>query len=832
MSDAVAETDLVRLRKLARETARGRGEQATTVHLLAAVWELGGPARELLDARKLDAAALLKAARSFDEEIGDALGEALGAARVVARRAAVPSHGAFRSNGTAGVRPAAAPAPGGIHVLVALLSSRRYAAYRALVQCGVDLARLRSAATRIALGLVAPPRPRRQEQAAGEDPGRRRRRGRAVEVPLLPPHRGTPSSPPPPRAEVPVVDTSRPPPPIADDVPPPRSDPPPRSEPRPRRDLPALAIDADLMPTLAALGVNLGIAASRGELEPVVGREAEVDQVLDALGRRQARAALLVGPAGVGKTSVARAVAARLAAEDRVLVELPIGELYAGTAARGSLAERMAAIRSEVRAAGGRVVLFVDDIHELLGPAAGEELGAELKAALARGELPLVGATSEEEHRRSLEADPALARRFTVVEVDEPGIEDAFLQLRAVCVGLGRHHGLRFTDEAIAASVSWSVRYLPGRALPDKAVGLLDLAGARLARRGSREVGPEHVADVLAALADVPLDRLLGSDRERMLKLGELLSARVVGHEDPCRRIAAVLRRNAAGLRGPRPLGSFLLLGSTGVGKTETARALADVLFGAPSAMTRLDMSEYAEGHAVARLVGAPPGYVGHEAGGQLTEALRRRPYQVLLLDEIEKAHRDVLETFLQVLDDGRLTDGRGRTVDFTNAVVVMTSNLGASELRTAAGRRPVGFGSRSVDTSGLADVAIAAARAELPPELYNRIDEVLFFRPLEKPDLLAIAERLVAKLGATVAGRGVRLQIDAAALDALVEHERDPELGARPVRRAIVRLIEAPLAELLLRDDLADGGTVRVVGRGREVRLVIAPAPRADCAE
>jgi ATP-dependent Clp protease ATP-binding subunit ClpC len=406
-------------------------------------------------------------------------------------------------------------------------------------------------------------------------------------------------------------------------------------------------------------------------------------------------------------------------------------------------------------------------------------------------------------------------------------VEDAFLLLRSVAAGLGKHHRLAYTDEAIASTVSWSMRYLPGRALPDKAISILDLAGARARRKVSAtgaatplaEVGPAEVAAIVAELGDVPVERLLETDRERMLGLEQSLAERVVGHAAPIARIARVLRRNAAGLRGRRPIGSFLLLGPTGVGKTETAKAVAEALFHSPDAMTRLDFSEYAEAHAVARLIGAPPGYIGHEAGGQLTEAVRKRPYQVILLDEIEKAHRDVLEAFLQVFDEGRLTDGRGRRVDFTNTVIMLTSNLGAAEAGALRSERSVGF-ARAIAAPAagdrLAEVMIGAARAHLPPELYNRLDEVLCFGPLSRPEVAEIARRLLVGLAAQLELRGLRLDIDPAVIDALLAAGGfDPELGARPMKRTIARLIENPLAELILRGDLEEGG-VALVGLER----------------
>jgi ATP-dependent Clp protease ATP-binding subunit ClpC len=896
MTSRRSEAELVTLRKRAQQDARARKETVTTVHLLAAVAAGEGSARELLAARRLDRDKLLRAARNFDEELDGAIGLALDAARDFAHRAALPSREVVGSS--RGLRPRATVPPGGLHVLLALLSNRRFAAFRALGQCGIDIPRLRSAVTQVMLGLVAPPRPRssrrngsRPEPVRRDAPqgapsrsnvgdsgrlpprsaNRARGRGRAVEVPWIPPpsnpratedrateNRATENKAPVserrPRAATPKITQDKPVSEggVASDERPPRdevattrakalpSEGTAESAQRPssqrqssgrpssqrqssQRQSSArgssnelMALDVESFPLLGTIGTNLTLAAALGRLEPVIGREQEVEQLLDVLAKRHANNPVLVGPAGVGKTSIAHGLARTWAADSeapRILMQIPVGDLLAGTGTRGALAERLADIRREVATSEGRVVIFIDEIHELFAGSASDELTSELKTALSRGELPLVGATTVEDYRRYLEADPALARRFSAIEVEEPDEEHAFLLLRSVARNLGAHHGVSYSDEALALSVSWSIRYLRGRALPDKAVSVLDLAGARLKRRGGDdgEVEPKHVAEVVSELAAVPLERLLQTDHERMLGMERLLGERVVGHAAPLQRIAAVLRRNAAGLRGRRPIGTFLLLGPTGVGKTETAKAIAEALFHSPDAMTRLDMSEYAEAHAVSRVVGAPPGYIGHDDGGALTEAVRRRPYQVVLLDEIEKAHRDVLESFLQVFDEGRLTDGRGRTVDFTNTVIVLTSNIGASELRAIQTERRVGF--QRTDAQGpeperMREVAIKAARDTLPPELYNRLDEVLFFKPLGRHEVGQVARRLLAGLGAALQARGIELDVEEAVIEALLDRGGyDPELGARPMRRAIASLVEAPLADMILSGELARGG-------------------------
>ena len=598
-------------------------------------------------------------------------------------------------------------------------------------------------------------------------------------------------------------------------------------------------LDPQRFPTLSMLGKNLTLRAARGELDPVVGRDGVIEQALDVLAKREGNNPCLVGVAGVGKTSVVRGLAQRIASQrdvasldDKIIIEIPVGELLAGTGVRGALAARLGAMRKEVAASRGRVVLFFDEIHQLFSGEAAEEIGGELKLSLARGELPCIGATTLEEYQKAIGQDAALARRFSLVEIDEPSREDAYLVLEALRPRLEAHHRVRYADEALALGVAWSVRYLPGRALPDKAVSILDLAGARTRRRGKPEVLADAVAEVVAELADMPIERLLESDGDRMLQLEEILAERVVGHGPQIRRIARILRRNAAGLGSRRPIGTFLLLGPSGVGKTETAKAIAEVLFHCDSAMTRIDLSEYSEAHAVARLIGAPPGYVGHEAGGQLTEAVRRRPYQVILLDELEKAHPDVLTSFLGLFDEGRLTDGRGRTVDFTNTVILMTSNIGSSEVTRV--ERRVGFGSGDAQSSDLDTRVTARAREKLAPELYNRIDEVLVYSPLSREEVREIARRLLGSVSRTLAAqRGLRLEFSPEVIEHLLDHGGfEPALGARPMKRSIARLIEAPLAEKILAGELPRGAVVLVAIEQGELDFDVLESDGTQAAE
>jgi ATP-dependent Clp protease ATP-binding subunit ClpC len=798
----VSESELVTLRRLADELADKKKERPTTGHLLAAIASFPGPAADLLAERRLDTEVLIKAARVHTDDARDAV------SRVMQRARELASRGAKREAGS-------------LHLLFALCQERTTAAYRAVEQCGSDVAKLRTAALQIATGMAPP---RRAARAQMPMPSQR-----IATIPMRPLSSPPPaprplSTTPPPMVRAPMPST----------VPPPSERvvaKPKKTHHRPmmtresrktthhetgKKPADRFALDEKSFPVLTLLGKNLTLAAARGELDPVVGREDEIERILDALARRNANNACVVGPSGVGKTSVVRGVALRTARlgddspDDCIVIEIEVASLISGTAARGSLSEKIGQIKQEAK--DKRIVLFFDEIQSLFEDG-GDEAVSELKSALAKNEIRCIGAATREDFRRVIESDAALARRFTVVDVEEPSHEEAFLAIESVVPLYEKHHGASYPSSALAAAVNWSVRYVPGRALPDKALGILDLAGARTRRRGSREVGREQIAEVVAELAGVPIERLLETDGERMLRLEALLGERIVGHEKALSRVASVLRRNASGFRSQRPIGSFLLLGPTGVGKTETAKAVAECLFGSPDAMTRLDLSEYAEPHAIARLVGAPPGYVGHEAGGQLTEAVRRRPYQVVLLDEIEKAHRDVLEAFLQVFDEGRLTDGRGRTIDFTNCVLFMTSNIGADITQGARSqRRRMGFGvtaeERKSSNEDYEEKICGAARAALPPELYNRLDEVLAFAPLTRLDVSEIARRMLAALAVELeATRQVTLDVNDAAVDALLDNGGfDAELGARPMRRAISRLIEAPIAEMILRGEITRG--------------------------
>ena len=840
------ETELVTLRRTAEDLAKQRGQKATTTHLLAALAGGRDDAAQLLLDRRLDAEVLLKAARVTVDDTTDAIARAIQRARELAGRS-----GAGRTEARS------------IHVLYSLCQETGTAAHRALVQCGTDVTRLRTSAMQLAMGLAPPRRTTHSAEAVARTSGIMPV-GRVVTTspgPVTVPgikRDGTPvgkvGSPSPkvtfPRASTASADSAK------DEVagkigsghgkgkrkepvPVPLKETAKATKARVDR----FALDPKQFPLLCQLGQNLTQLAARGELDPVVGREAEIERALDVLAKRNANNACLIGAPGVGKTSVVRGLAVRIANgddvacfEDKILVGIEPAGMLAGTGVRGSLAERIGQLKTELARAKGRVILFFDEMHVLFGQDAGDEASSELRLALARGEIVCIGATTEMDYRRVIDGDPGLSRCFTPIEVCELSAEEALLAIEGIAPLFEKHHGCAYDENALAKAITWSVRYLPSKALPDKAVQILDLAGARARRRGGRHVECEHVAEVVSELAGVPEERLLESDAERLLRLEELLGNRIVGHANALERISHVLRRNASGFRSRRPIGTFLLLGPTGVGKTETAKAIAECLFHSADAMTRLDLSEYAESHAISRLVGAPPGYVGYDAGGQLTESVRRRPYQVILLDEIEKAHRDVLESFLGVFDEGRLTDGRGRTVDFTNTVILLTSNIGADlSPTTTTNRARIGFGTAAVrgrevrerEISTYQNAVTDAARKALPPELFNRLDEVLAFAPLSREDVAEVARRILKGLALELErARGVKLDASDAAVEALLDAGGfDPEMGARPMRRAIGRHIEAPIAEMILKGLLnrGDVATVDVEG-GRIVVDAVTP--------
>ncbi|MCA9539424.1 MAG: AAA family ATPase [Myxococcales bacterium] len=581
-------------------------------------------------------------------------------------------------------------------------------------------------------------------------------------------------------------------------------------------------LNRERFPWLTRLGRNLSHLAWLGRFDPVFGRDREIDETLDVLHKRRSNNPCLVGEPGVGKTAIAEGVATRLAkahgdartAPERVIIQIDVGGILAGTHLRGALAERLRGLQDEVRQARGRVVVFIDEVHTLMGAGGGDgahDAANELKAALARGEFPVIGATTVDEYRTHIEADPAMERRFTPVFIDEPDEPTTLRILHGVADRYARHHHVAYQPDAIDAAARLARRYLHDRADPDKSLGVLDLAGAVARRRGGA-VDRRAVAEVISRMARVPVEHLLVDDPERFLQMEALLGEQLIGQRHVLTAIAETIRRNLAGFAGGRPIGSFLFLGPTGVGKTEAVKALAAFLFGSRDALVRFDMSEYLEAHAVARLIGAPPGYVGHAEGGQLTDRVRRRPYQVVLFDEIEKSHRDVWNVLLQVLDDGRLTDGKGRTVDFSNTVVVMTSNLGAEVFRDS-GRR-IGFGGVGAgDREAQTTQALDAARRAFPPELWGRIERRLVFHPLSRDEVAAVARLQLAERARLLEGeRGIRFSVSDAAVDLLIARGGyDLSLGARPMRRTIARDIEGPLAERILAGRLRRGDVVRI---------------------
>ncbi|MDP6099995.1 MAG: AAA family ATPase [Dehalococcoidia bacterium] len=640
---------------------------------------------------------------------------------------------------------------------------------------------------------------------------------------------------------------------------------------------------------LEKYGRDLTDLARQGKLDPVVGREEEILRVMQVLTRRTKNNPVIIGEAGVGKTAVAEGLAHKIIAGDvpdslqgRTVVALDMGSLVAGSKFRGEFEERLKAVIDEVRNSQGEVILFIDEIHTVVGAGAAEgsiDASNMLKPALARGELQTVGATTLDDYREHIEKDAALERRLQPVYLEEPDPEVAVEMLKALRPKYEAHHKVQITDAALKAAAKLSHRYLTERHLPDKAVDLIDEAASALrikvqsappevkdleqrlshltnqedaaaqrsdyeaaaqlkveklnleavyqSRRqewvqqekiGGMVVDEEEIADLISKWTGIPVSRMLQAEAEKLLNMEEQLHQRVVGQDEAVEAVSDAVRRARSGLKDPkRPIGSFIFLGPTGVGKTELGRALAEYLFDDEEAMVRLDMSEYGEKHTVARLIGSPPGYIGYEEGGQLTEAVRRRPYRVVLLDEIEKAHPDVFNVLLQVLEDGRLTDGHGHTVDFSNTVVILTSNLGTTDWQ----HESMGFlRDEKNDFQRIKTAVESALKRAFRPELLNRLDEVIVFHPLTQEQLHDVVGLLVREVQERLAERGVSLELGPAAVDQLVKEGFDPVYGARPLRRAIQRGLENPLSSRILSGEFAEGDTVSVDFDGDKLKF------------
>ena len=610
--------------------------------------------------------------------------------------------------------------------------------------------------------------------------------------------------------------------------------------------------------------------ARAGRLEPVIGRDEEISRMLQILSRKTKNNPVLVGDAGVGKTALALGLAQRVAAGQvpaelakmRVL-ELDLMNVVAGTRFRGDFEERMNNIINDIEE-DGHVILFIDELHTIMGSGSGIDSTLDaaniLKPALARGTLRTVGATTQEEYQKHIEKDAALSRRFAKVTIEEPTVADSIAILQGLRKSYEDHHKVQISDQAIETAVKYAHRYLTSKHLPDSAIDLLDEASATVQNKGPQDykqsdltpvdqalmagklkkvgqllakeqapivyklkVEAGDILETLSRLSGIPVQKLTQTDAKKYLNLEKELHKRVIGQDAAVSAVSRAIRRNQSGIRtGKRPIGSFMFLGPTGVGKTELAKALAEVLFDDESALIRFDMSEYMEKFAASRLNGAPPGYVGYEEGGELTEKVRNRPYSVLLFDEVEKAHPDIFNVLLQVLDDGQLTDSKGRKVDFSNTIIIMTSNLGATALRDD---KTVGFGARDIrfDQANMEKRILEELKKTYRPEFINRIDEKVVFHSLSAEDMQEVVKIMVQPLIRSLAEQGIVLKFQASALKLLAQEGYDPEMGARPLRRTLQTQVEDKLSELLLTGDLAAGQTLKVGVKGGQLKFEMA---------
>ena len=574
---------------------------------------------------------------------------------------------------------------------------------------------------------------------------------------------------------------------------------------------------------------DLTLLAASGSFDPVIGRDEEIRRSVQILSRRSKNNPVLIGEPGVGKTAVAEGIAAYIAGSDapdsmagKRLVALDLPALLAGTKYRGDFEERVKAVLKDVKKAGD-VILFIDEMHTMIGAGSAEgaiDAANILKPALGRGEVQIIGATTPEEYRRHIEKDAALERRFQPVKIAEPSRGDSLKMLGAVRQGLEKHHGVKISDAALTAAVDLSARYINDRFLPDKAIDLADEAAAHIRVSGGGLVTAEDIAGIVSLWTGIPVANLSADETKRLCNMESILHRRVIGQNEAVTAVSRAIRRGRVGLSDPnRPIGSFLFLGPTGVGKTELCRALAEAVFGESDAMIRLDMSEYMEKHAVSKLIGSPPGYVGYEDGGQLTERVRRKPWSVVLFDEIEKAHEDVWGILLQIMDDGRLTDSAGRVVSFRNTIIVMTSNVGAKSI--SDGRPRMGFTPDGGDEAQLMRARInEELRRTFKPEFLNRIDETIVFRRLSRAEIRSIAERMLLTVAERFKALGMTLSVPDQVVDFLAERGYDEKYGARPLRRAIRSMIEDKAAELMLTDSLGRGDTVQARIDGNKLIL------------